>query len=147
MSKLGIFQARVRASHSGYKAKAVHFDGSTFLVSAWNVTNCSSGLVSYWGKQAAKDELAADTSGDAVFIQTDGSQDFSIGIPMGGNGAGVIFEETSTGGAGRNVMNVDLTNTDTVPVGSWFHGMLAWNTDAIPANRLVSKKTMPPKRM
>ena len=123
-----------------YVAKAVHFDGNTWLYSsdALGAVNGPRGTFSFWAYQAHSGDLAQNIAG---VIDTGSSCAFilqypgGIGVPSDSTFNGGGFTYSPDGTACTTELNGDTTQA--MPVGTWYHILFSWNTN-FPAHQKLA---------
>jgi peptidoglycan hydrolase-like protein with peptidoglycan-binding domain len=113
-----------------YIAKAVHFDGSTWLSSNSDLgmVNGRKGIVSFWVKETAYGAFAGPNF-ESLILSNNGT--FLAGGCMpqggGGNGAGIILANDAAEDFNENLDTPQ--GAVLCPPGIWHHFLFSWNTD------------------
>lgn len=111
---------------SSYVAKAVHFDGNTWLASANALggVDGTKGILSLWAFQVQQNDLSQ--GGATAFLSDGTGQASTVFFTFGGTdtftglGFDIGYVHLSAG------VNVD-TDDDIDPVGQWFNWLVSWD--------------------
>jgi hypothetical protein len=143
---------------ASYVAKAVHFDGSTYLVSADSLgaVNGPRGILSFFSKQAHSGDLATNPSNTPAvgqgFLYSGGNNfsgwQFGVNLypgPSQPNSFGWYMNDVSSNGLNEDTNNI-------LSVGAWDHFLFSWNSlttalyknDVLVSDHALSLKTGTP---